>query len=108
MFVGIQQAEEARILGLSEAPPYGAAHANQKSPSEESGGSLQLYRLHHANGGSAGGRDRDQISMKSDFGIDTRRRLSVVNGREQKVCQMENVAECIYIYIYIYNYILYI
>jgi len=63
--------------------------------------SVELYRSHGGDDGGMGGNhlgaggggvrggdgrmDKDQISMKSDFGMDARRRFSMLYCRENKV-----------------------
>jgi len=57
------------------------------SPSAGSAASLELY--HSVRGAIPDGlvRDKDQISMKSDCGAALRRRLSIMNAHEHKVCR---------------------
>jgi len=56
------------------------------SPSAGSAASLELYQSVRAIIPDGHVRDKDQLSMKSDCAAGMRRRLSILNTREHKVC----------------------
>lgn len=66
-----------------------AANADlmKKSPSDLSCASIELYipKRPGAGGGTGSNIDKECLSMKSDCGFDTRRKLSIINAVGKKV-----------------------
>jgi hypothetical protein len=69
----MMELEEDGMLGV----------AMKKSPSDLSCASIEMYLPRRPANGTHG--DKECLSMKSDCGIDTRRRLSIVNAFGKKV-----------------------
>jgi len=84
MHVVMWKAEEAARQQL-ELDEDMAANAMKKSPSDLSCASIDLYIPKRPHPGTGNNLDKECLSMKSDCGIDTRRKLSIINAVGKKV-----------------------
>lgn len=84
------QAEEAARAQMEFDEEHPANTALKKTPSEASCTSVELYIPRRRGDSSAGPGvviDKECLSMKSDCGMDNRRRFSIVNATGKKVRQ---------------------
>jgi len=78
--------DDARRAAMAD--DYDDDDDDDHSPSAGSAASIELYQSVRGIVPDGHIRDKDQISMKSDCATGMRRRLSILNTHEHKVCEL--------------------